>query len=179
MGAWWENTVNIPFDIRVGQRAVEVREGGLPKGMRPTFRKNLSAFLTPTTAASSPVPAEGGPQSVVMSRSRHIAVLGVAPEKVLEAAAAANEASGTFGAGAEVEADQDAVGMEAEEVSETPAQAEASADEAAILAWCRENMAAYKVPREIELCEALPRSPTGKVMWRHLQEQAWADSADA
>ena len=58
-------------------------------------------------------------------------------------------------------------------------EAEASADEAAILAWCRENMAAYKVPREIELCEALPRSPTGKVMWRHLQEQAWADSADA
>nr|WP_006913996.1 long-chain fatty acid--CoA ligase [Salinisphaera shabanensis] len=48
---------------------------------------------------------------------------------------------------------------------------EASADE--IREWCRENMAAYKVPRVIEISETLPRSPTGKLMWRALQEQEW------
>lgn len=45
-----------------------------------------------------------------------------------------------------------------------------------IIAWARENMAAYKVPREVELAETLPKGPTGKVMWRGLQERQ--DDAD-
>jgi fatty-acyl-CoA synthase len=40
----------------------------------------------------------------------------------------------------------------------------------AFSAWCREHMAAYKVPRVIEFVDALPKSGTGKVMWRQLQE---------
>lgn len=39
-----------------------------------------------------------------------------------------------------------------------------------IVAWSREHMAAYKVPRIIEFVDALPKSGTGKVMWRALQE---------
>lgn len=39
-----------------------------------------------------------------------------------------------------------------------------------IVAWAREHMAAYKVPRIIEFVDALPKSGTGKVMWRALQE---------
>ncbi len=39
-----------------------------------------------------------------------------------------------------------------------------------IIAWSREKMAAYKVPRVIEFVEALPKSATGKVQWRLLQE---------
>jgi fatty-acyl-CoA synthase len=39
-----------------------------------------------------------------------------------------------------------------------------------IIAWCRENMAAYKVPRQVEFADALPKSGSGKVMWRLLQE---------
>ena len=39
-----------------------------------------------------------------------------------------------------------------------------------IMAWCRENMAAYKVPRLGSLVDALPKSGSGKVMWRLLQE---------
>ncbi len=31
-------------------------------------------------------------------------------------------------------------------------------------------MAAYKIPRIIEFVDALPKSGTGKVMWRALQE---------
>jgi fatty-acyl-CoA synthase len=41
-----------------------------------------------------------------------------------------------------------------------------------VRAWCRARMAAYKVPREVVAVEALPRSPSGKVMWRRLQEEA-------
>jgi fatty-acyl-CoA synthase len=40
-----------------------------------------------------------------------------------------------------------------------------------ITQWCHDHMAAYKVPRIVEFVEALPRSGSGKVMWRELQEQ--------
>ena len=40
-----------------------------------------------------------------------------------------------------------------------------------IVAWCREHMAVYKVPRVIEFADSLPKSATGKVQWRALQEQ--------
>ncbi|HWS76495.1 MAG TPA: long-chain fatty acid--CoA ligase [Quisquiliibacterium sp.] len=51
------------------------------------------------------------------------------------------------------------------------AEARASAREEDIVAWAREHMAAYKVPREVEFVDALPKSGSGKVMWRLLQEQ--------
>ncbi|GAB4036965.1 MAG: long-chain fatty acid--CoA ligase [Rubrivivax sp.] len=40
-----------------------------------------------------------------------------------------------------------------------------------ITAWAREHMAAYKVPRIVEFVDALPRSGSGKVLWRLLQER--------
>ena len=40
-----------------------------------------------------------------------------------------------------------------------------------IVAWCRENMAAYKVPHEVEIRESLPKSGAGKLMWRTLQDE--------
>jgi fatty-acyl-CoA synthase len=39
-----------------------------------------------------------------------------------------------------------------------------------VIAWAREHMAAYKVPRLVEFAESLPKSGSGKVMWRLLQE---------
>ncbi len=39
-----------------------------------------------------------------------------------------------------------------------------------IIDWCRDNMAVYKVPRVIQFADALPKSGSGKVMWRLLQE---------
>jgi fatty-acyl-CoA synthase len=39
-----------------------------------------------------------------------------------------------------------------------------------IIDWCRENMAVYKIPRVVQFAEALPKSGSGKVMWRALQE---------
>ena len=35
-------------------------------------------------------------------------------------------------------------------------------------------MAAYKVPKIVEFVDALPKSATGKVMWRALQEKELA-----
>ncbi len=40
-----------------------------------------------------------------------------------------------------------------------------------IIDWCKTHMAAYKYPRVVEFVDALPKSATGKVMWRSLQEQ--------
>lgn len=39
-----------------------------------------------------------------------------------------------------------------------------------IIDWCRENMAVYKIPRKVQFVDALPKSGSGKVMWRLLQE---------
>ena len=46
-----------------------------------------------------------------------------------------------------------------------------------IIEWCKGNMAAYKCPRMVEFVDALPKSATGKVMWRALQEQESAATA--
>jgi fatty-acyl-CoA synthase len=47
--------------------------------------------------------------------------------------------------------------------------AHATADE--IIAWAREHMAPYKVPASVEFVTSLPRSASGKVQWRQLQEE--------
>ena len=39
-----------------------------------------------------------------------------------------------------------------------------------VIAWARERMAAYKYPRVVEFAESLPRTATGKIFWRRLQE---------
>jgi fatty-acyl-CoA synthase len=43
-------------------------------------------------------------------------------------------------------------------------------DADALIAWARTQMAAYKVPHAVEFRDALPKSGTGKVQWRALQE---------
>ena len=42
-------------------------------------------------------------------------------------------------------------------------------DEAAIKDYIKENLARYKVPREVVFLEELPRNPTGKVLKRELE----------
>jgi long-chain acyl-CoA synthetase len=42
--------------------------------------------------------------------------------------------------------------------------------EADIIAWCREQMAAYKYPRSVEFRAALPMSVTGKILKRELRQ---------
>lgn len=50
----------------------------------------------------------------------------------------------------------------------------AALDEAAILAHCRERLAAYKLPRGFHFVEDLPRTSTGKIMRRALGAHAVA-----
>jgi fatty-acyl-CoA synthase len=37
--------------------------------------------------------------------------------------------------------------------------------------WARGKMAAFKVPRIVEFVDELPRTATGKILWRKLQEE--------
>ena len=46
---------------------------------------------------------------------------------------------------------------------------EASAQQ--IIDWAHEHMAAYKSPRIVQIVHSLPKSGSGKVMWRELQER--------
>ncbi|WP_321897306.1 long-chain fatty acid--CoA ligase [Paraburkholderia heleia] len=46
-----------------------------------------------------------------------------------------------------------------------------SVNEADIIAWAHDNMAAYKAPRIVQFVEALPKSGSGKILWRKLQEE--------
>jgi fatty-acyl-CoA synthase len=40
-----------------------------------------------------------------------------------------------------------------------------------IIDWARSRMAAFKVPRVIEFVDELPKTGTGKILWRKLQEE--------
>jgi fatty-acyl-CoA synthase len=40
-----------------------------------------------------------------------------------------------------------------------------------IIGWARGRMAAFKVPRVVEFVDQLPKTATGKILWRELQEE--------
>ncbi len=46
----------------------------------------------------------------------------------------------------------------------------AEADAASLRRFCRQRLAAFKVPREVRVCPDLPRAPSGKVLRRALRE---------
>ncbi|MBT27066.1 MAG: hypothetical protein CML60_11825 [Rhodobacteraceae bacterium] len=45
--------------------------------------------------------------------------------------------------------------------------------------WAHDQMAAYKVPRVLEVVDALPKSGSGKVLWRELQENENAKTKES
>jgi len=47
-----------------------------------------------------------------------------------------------------------------------------------IVAWCRENMANYKVPRHVFVVDALPLNASGKVLKYELRDRAIADTSN-
>lgn len=47
------------------------------------------------------------------------------------------------------------------------------ADRDSIIAWTRQRLAGFKVPKSIEFVEALPRNPSGKLLRRKLREPYW------
>jgi long-chain acyl-CoA synthetase len=48
-----------------------------------------------------------------------------------------------------------------------------SADE--VIAHCRQQMTAYKVPRQVLIRDELPKSPIGKVLRKELRAEALAE----
>jgi len=42
-------------------------------------------------------------------------------------------------------------------------------DEKAIIEYCRQHLTAYKIPKIIEFCEELPKTPVGKILRRRLR----------
>jgi fatty-acyl-CoA synthase len=51
-------------------------------------------------------------------------------------------------------------------------------DEDEIKGYVKDNLARYKVPREVEFLDELPRNPTGKVLKRELQGKGDESSRD-
>ncbi len=43
-------------------------------------------------------------------------------------------------------------------------------DAEGLIEWCRGRMAAYKTPRSVAFVDALPKTASGKILWRTLQE---------
>jgi acyl-CoA synthetase (AMP-forming)/AMP-acid ligase II len=58
-------------------------------------------------------------------------------------------------------------------------RAGAAIDEAELIAWCRERMANYKVPRSIRVVDALPLNASGKVLKYVLRERVGTSSPAA
>ena len=53
----------------------------------------------------------------------------------------------------------------------------ANRDAASIIAWARERIAGYKVPKSVDFIDALPRNAAGKILRRELRAPYWKDSA--
>lgn len=53
----------------------------------------------------------------------------------------------------------------------TSQETDANPDAKEIIEWCHNNMAAYKCPRSIIFVDELPKSGSGKVLWRELMER--------
>jgi len=43
-----------------------------------------------------------------------------------------------------------------------------------LIAFARENLAGYKLPKSVDFAETLPRNPSGKLLKRELREPYWA-----
>jgi len=48
-----------------------------------------------------------------------------------------------------------------------------SVDAETIEAFCRERLAGYKIPRQVEFIDEMPRNASGKVLKRELREPYW------
>jgi len=42
-----------------------------------------------------------------------------------------------------------------------------------LIGWAREKIADYKLPKSVDMVEALPRNPSGKILRRELRDPYW------
>ena len=48
-----------------------------------------------------------------------------------------------------------------------------------LISFCKERMAAYKYPRQVEILDELPKTVTGKLLRRELRDREQAESKAA
>ncbi|MEX0729621.1 MAG: long-chain-fatty-acid--CoA ligase [Aquisalimonadaceae bacterium] len=53
-----------------------------------------------------------------------------------------------------------------------------SVTEQQIIDWAKARLPAYKYPRQVEFIDALPKAPTGKILWRELQDRENARASE-
>ncbi|GMM93164.1 long-chain-fatty-acid--CoA ligase [Qipengyuania sp. MTN3-11] len=53
-------------------------------------------------------------------------------------------------------------------------RAGATVDESDVIAWTRERLAGFKVPRSVDVIAEMPRNPSGKILRRELRAPYWA-----
>ena len=46
-------------------------------------------------------------------------------------------------------------------------------DPDSVIAWARERIAGFKVPKSVDVIPALPRNPSGKILRRSLRDPYW------
>jgi acyl-CoA synthetase (AMP-forming)/AMP-acid ligase II len=56
---------------------------------------------------------------------------------------------------------------------------EGEASEGDLIAWAAERLAKYKCPKTVDVVDALPRNPTGKIMKKDLRKPHWEQSGRA
>lgn len=61
-----------------------------------------------------------------------------------------------------------------EEVKAVAVRSDPGVTAADVIAWARERIASYKVPKSVDFVDELPRNPSGKVLRRELRAQYWA-----
>ncbi|WP_019633627.1 long-chain-fatty-acid--CoA ligase [Actinomadura atramentaria] len=69
------------------------------------------------------------------------------------------------------------IGVPSDRWGETPKAivvAAGDVTEAELIAYCREHLAHFKCPTSVEIRDAIPRNPTGKILKRELREPYWA-----
>jgi acyl-CoA synthetase (AMP-forming)/AMP-acid ligase II len=50
-----------------------------------------------------------------------------------------------------------------------------TATEGGLIDFCVRRLAKFKCPRSVQIVDALPRNPTGKILKKELREPHWAD----
>ena len=75
-------------------------------------------------------------------------------------------------------ADVAVVGIPNEKYGETPLacvalKPEQSLSEDEMIDYCRDKLAGYKIPRQLQIMEALPRNPSGKILKKELRAPHW------
>ncbi|WP_435199977.1 long-chain-fatty-acid--CoA ligase [Janibacter sp. GS2] len=51
----------------------------------------------------------------------------------------------------------------------------AEVSEQELIDWCKQSLASFKAPRSVDIVDALPRNPTGKILKRELRRPYWED----